>query len=72
MTLFLVLISFYKFYWKKDISTINLSSKKRLKIGIVGVSHEANVGNNLIKYAIAIVLSNLGFEPYIIGTCPKN
>ena len=72
ITFFLVLISFCKFYWEKDISIAKFGSKKRLKIGIVGVAHGANVGNNMIKYAISVVLSNLGFEPYIIGTHPNN
>ena len=37
------------------------------KIGIVGLPHSTNIGNNLLKYAIYIKLSELGFEPYIIG-----
>ena len=69
ISLFFVLC---KFNWKKCISIINLREKNRLKIGVVGRQHVANVGNNLIKYAISTVLSNLGFEPYIIGTCPNN
>ena len=28
--------------------------RKQLKIGVVGVRHEINVGNNLIKYALSI------------------
>ena len=43
-------------------------TKLSLKVGVVGVRHEANIGNNLIKYAISIKLSELGFIPYIIGT----
>ena len=42
--------------------------KKKLKIGVVGVWHEINVGNNLVKYSISILLKELGFIPYIIGT----
>jgi len=42
--------------------------KKKLKIGIIGVRHEVNIGNNLIKFAISIKLAELGFIPYIIGT----
>lgn len=41
---------------------------RKLKIGIVGVRHEVNVGNNLLKYAMHIIFSKLGFIPYIIGT----
>jgi len=72
ITLCLFLMFFYKFYSHTDISVKNLRPKKRLKIGVVGVAHIFNVGNNMIKYAISVVLSNLGFEPYIIGSHPTN
>ena len=39
--------------------------KKR--IGIIGLGHSQNVGNNLLKYAISIKLRELGVIPYIIG-----
>ena len=42
------------------------------RIGVVGVRHESNVGNNLIKYAISIKLKELGYKPYIIGTHLEN
>ena len=42
--------------------------RKKLRIGVVGLSHEINVGNNLIKFAISLLLKKLGFIPYIIGT----
>ncbi len=51
---------------------IKFKNKKRLKIGVISVRHEINVGNNLLKYAISSILSELGFEPYIIGTHYKN
>ena len=41
---------------------------KRKRIGVVGVRHENNIGNNLIKYSISIILKELGYKPYIIGT----
>ena len=47
---------------------LNNKSIKKLKIGVIGVRHEVNIGNNLIKYAIFIKLSELGFIPFIIGT----
>ena len=37
------------------------------KIGVIGLAHSNNIGNNLLKYAIFIKLSQLGFDPYIIG-----
>ena len=36
------------------------------------MAHSQNVGNNLLKYAISITLSKLGFVPYIIGIKIKN
>jgi hypothetical protein len=46
--------------------------KKYKKVGVIGLRHEANVGNNLIKYAISIKLKELEFIPYIIGTHLQN
>lgn len=59
ITLFNIILSLY---------LIKLETKKGKKIGIVGVRHEVNIGNNLIKYAISIKLKELGYIPYIIGT----
>ena len=41
--------------------------KKPIKIGVIGLKHSQNIGNNLLKYAIFIKLSELGYEPTIIG-----
>ena len=57
--IFLLLIFFNLF-------TIN--KRKKLKVGVIGLRHETNIGNNLIKYAISIKLRELGFIPYIIGS----
>ena len=46
--------------------------KNKKKIGIIGLRHEVNIGNNLIKYAIFTKLKELGFQPYIIGTLYKH
>lgn len=56
--LFLIFLSIHfikKNYFKK-------------KVGIIGLSHSQNIGNNLLKYAIYIKLSQLGYNPFIIGT----
>ena len=45
---------------------INLPKKK--KVGVISVRHEVNIGNNLLKYAMSVKLSELGFDAYIIGT----
>jgi hypothetical protein len=47
---------------------IKYKKRQKLKIGVVGLRHEINVGNNLVKYSISILLKKLGFIPYIIGT----
>ena len=41
------------------------SKNKQFKIGVIGLPHNDNIGNNLIKYSISIKLSELGFIPYI-------
>ena len=46
--------------------------KKYKKVGVIGLRHEVNVGNNLIKYAISVKLKELEFIPYIIGTHFRN
>ena len=48
------------------------NSNIKKKIGIIGLEHSQNVGNNLLKYAIFIKLTELGFDPYIIGRKAKN
>ena len=53
---------------------IEFNGKKQYKkkIGVVGLRHEVNIGNQLLKYAMFIKLSELGFKPFIIGTHWKN
>lgn len=46
--------------------------KKKIKVGIVGLKHSQNCGNNLLKYSIYIKIRELGFDPYIIGMRFKN
>ena len=50
----------------------NHYSHSKKKIGIIGLEHSQNVGNNLLKYAIFIKLSELGHFPYIIGRQFRN
>lgn len=47
---------------------IFIKKLKRKKIGIIGLRHEVNIGNNLVKYAMFIKFKELGFDPCIIGT----
>ena len=55
--LFIKIINIY--YYK------NLLIKKR--VGIIGLRHSQNIGNNLLKYAISVKLKELGVIPYIVG-----
>ena len=52
--------------------TIIKLKKKKLKIGVVGIGHGPNIGNNLVKYSIFMKLTELGYDPYIIGNLRKN
>lgn len=45
--------------------------KNKKKIGVVSLANSQNIGNILLKYAIFTKLSELGFEPYIIGRKTK-
>jgi len=45
----------------------NKKLKYKKRVGIIGLEHSWNIGNNLLKYAISIKVSELGFDPYIVG-----
>ena len=48
-------------------SKLIISKFKIRKIGVICLNHHQNIGNNLLKYAVFIKLSQLGFKPYLIG-----
>ncbi len=50
-----------------NIFNLIIKKKNKIKIGVISLAHSQNIGNILLKYAIFIKLSQLGFEPYIIG-----
>ena len=54
------------------LSFVQKQKKIIKKVGVIGVVHETNIGNNLIKYAMSIKLKELGYSPYIIGTHMDN
>lgn len=58
--LFLIILLIIKIYQ-------SIHNKIISKIGVIGLNHSQNIGNNLLKYAIFIKLSELGFDPYIVG-----
>ena len=41
--------------------------KRKIKVGVIGLDHHRNVGNNILKYAIYVLLKELGVDPYIVG-----
>ncbi len=63
----IIIIIFFSF---KSIYIEFLKLKK--KIGVIGLAHSQNIGNNLLKYAIFIKLSELGYSPYIVGRQDTN
>ena len=67
--LLLLSCTIIKRYFEK--AKVKVNSKKK-KIGILSLSHNLNVGNMILKYAIAIKLKELGFDPYIIGQKKNN
>ena len=57
-------------YNKDDNNDNNIDNdkpKRKLRVGVIGLDHHKNVGNNLVKYAIFVKLKELGVDPYIIG-----
>ena len=68
--IFIIIIIFLNKYDYIESIEYNISKKK---IGIIGLSHSQNIGNNLLKYAIYIKLTELGYLPYLVGKVyPKN
>ena len=61
--LFLYILNYKAF----DIQRNKGENLKRKKIGIIGLYHLYNVGNMILKYAMATKLKQIGFDPYIIG-----
>ena len=55
----IIIIIFYNYFNTK-------LKKNRKKIGVIGLGHSHNIGNNLVKFAIFIKLSELGYSPYIV------
>jgi vacuolar-type H+-ATPase subunit F/Vma7 len=45
---------------------------KKIKVGVIGLEHSQNCGNNLLKYSIFIEIKKLGYDPYIVGMRNKN
>ena len=42
--------------------------KRQIKVGIFGCRHDSNVGNFLIKYAMHVKFTELGYKPFIVTT----
>ena len=67
--IFLLFKNFYfiKFYILFFSLIIIIMNKTKKKIGVVGLFHDNNPGNNLVKFSIYKKLKELGFDPIIIG-----
>ena len=56
------------YFLKRFFNNLRVKTKRFIKrVGIIGLEHSMNIGNNLLKYAISIKISELGYIPYIIG-----
>lgn len=64
----IALILYFCFYFYFHIFYNNNFVQRKKRVGVISLSHGNNIGNNLLKYAIFIKLSELGFNPFIIGT----
>ena len=69
--IFKIIFLIYSIFNSFILKDIKIKFKNK-KIGVISCNHHKNIGNNLIKYSIFIILTNYGFEPYIIGTNPLN
>ena len=70
--LYLNILNIFKIIFKIIILLIFISfyyhiKSLKIKVGIIGLEHSQNIGNNLLKYAIHIKIKELGFDPYIVG-----
>ena len=50
------------------ITFIIFNENKKIKIGVFGCRHDINIGNYLIKFAMHVILTELGYEPFIVTT----
>ena len=64
---FKLIIFIYLILMHLIFNQISPKNGKKKRIGVVGLSHSQNIGNNLLKYSMFIILEKYGFEPYIIG-----
>ena len=47
-------------------------NNKKQKVGVISCNHCNNIGNNLVKFSMFIILSKYGSKPEIIGTNNHN
>lgn len=53
-------------------SFIIIIKTTKKKIGVVGLFHDNNAGNILVKFSMYIKLKEFGFDPIIVALSPKN
>ena len=66
----LLLFLNYLLYQRNIIISIQ-ERKSKNRIGIIGQRSSTNIGNNLLKYSIYILLKSFGFKPVIIALKTK-
>ena len=64
--IYLFLLLIYK-RTKNDINILNKKNKRK-SIGIVGYYIDNNIGNQLLKYSMNVILKKYGFKPTLISS----
>ena len=66
--IFFLCIIYYKIIIKeKLLNKLSKPSNSIKKIGVFGYTNDNNIGNNLVKFSMFLLLKDLGFEPTMIA-----
>ena len=62
-----LILYFYYILLCITMNTYRKKNKNNKRIGIVGFSSDINIGNNLIKYSMYIILKRFNYIPTLIA-----
>ena len=66
--IFFLCIIYYEIIIKeKLVNKLSKASNSIKKIGVFGYTNDNNIGNNLVKFSMFLLLKDLGFEPTMIA-----
>jgi hypothetical protein len=71
LIIFLLSCYFIIIYENIIIFNVSNNSKDSKRIGIIGYKSDINIGNNLVKYSMYMILKRLGFRPTLIALKSK-